>query len=179
MLSGEGMSNAVNIANQVGGFNEQKINDLYAQRKDILGQLTETSSAEFGTGWEGDDGKIYFSPDDVPEGTSIVGKAGTRDPNIPTQWVKSQTDAVNAIKEADTQLAKITNVINNVPDSAWSGWFGRGEASLRNILGSQDAVQAWRTNVSDLLVSGAIQNLPPGVASDLSLIHISEPTRPY
>ena len=37
---------------------------------------------------------------------------------------------------------------------------------MRDIFGTQDDVQAWRTHVHELLVSNAFHNLPPGVASD-------------
>ena len=176
LLGGEGFAGAAQAANAIGGFNSQRINALYDQRKSIQDRVTKAAlnkalpssggSNEFSTGWEGDDGNIYFDPNKVPAGVSIVGKAGTKDPNVPGKWITVQTESINAVKEADEQLAQITNVIDTIPDDAWSGVFGRGKKSLKQLLGSQDAADNWRTQVINLRTSAAIQNLPKGPASD-------------
>ena len=177
MLSGEGVAKSVQAANLVGGFNEQRINALYDQRKTIQDKVTKAAldqalpqgqaqSNEFGVGWEADDGEIYFNPNDVPPGVKIVGKAGTKNPDVPTKWVGVQTKAIEDIASIDARRAQIANITANVPENAWSGIFGSGAASIKDILGTQDAARNWRTEVAKLRNEIAIGDLPPGVASD-------------
>ncbi len=172
LLSGSGVEGAARAANQVGGFNAKRIDELYAQRRVIQDQITKATlgvaseGKEFGVGWTGDDGQVYFSPDEVPEGVKITGKAGTSNPDVPTKWVTSQTKAAEDIQSIDERRAKISNVLSDVPDKVWSGIFGAGAASLNKILGTQGEVDTWRTNVTALRNEVAIGDLPPGVASD-------------
>ena len=170
MLSGQGLNGSINAANAIGGFNEKKINDLYADRKmikdNVLKKKLGVNQTEFGTGWEGDDGNIYFNPNNVPEGVKIVGKAGTKNPDVPTKWVGVQTKAIEDISGIDQRLASITNILHNVPEDAWSGIFGSTEAKVKDLFGTQDEYTNWRTEVQKLRNEIAIGDLPPGVASD-------------
>ena len=72
-----GSAAAAGIAKQLAGASETELEQLYSQRNQILdsvqkqvlqieGFTTGEGSGEFGTGWEGDDGEIYFNPEDVP-----------------------------------------------------------------------------------------------------------------
>ncbi|WP_257283465.1 hypothetical protein [Endozoicomonas sp. SESOKO1] len=47
-----------------------------------------------------------------------------------------------------------------------SGAKGWTQAQLTGFFGSQDQLSQWRTDINNLRVSSAINNLPPGVASD-------------
>ena len=179
LLGGKGSSVAAQIANQMAGQDDARIEALYDTRNTIIERAREKvlkahglgaapSGEGFGTGWEGSDGKVYFSPEQVPDGVEITGKAGTVDPNVPTKWVSLQTEDAKSIGDIDKRRAQITNILGNVPENAdfWSGLLGATSARVADILGSQDALDVWRTNVAALRNEIAIGDLPPGVASD-------------
>ena len=170
MLNGEGINRSIQAANSVGRYNEQQINDLYSQRKAIQNQLVKpaaSSSDEFSQGWIGDDGNVYFSPSEVPQGVTIKGKAGTVDVgDLPARLQGQVNTAQERIDNAKRTLAGIEQIRHYEPEGGWSGIFGFGAKSVQDIFGSQDKANTWRTKVSGLLNQIALADLPPGAASD-------------
>ena len=77
-----------------------------------------------------------------------------------------QTKAIESVSEIDSRRASISNILANVPEGSWSGLFGSTSATLKDLLGTQDDVRVWRTEVAKLRNEIAIGDLPPGVASD-------------
>ena len=143
----------------------QAQHDDYLQ-KEFFGGTPTASDNLLANGWEGSDGKIYFDTAKVPEGVSIIGKAGTADSSIANPWVKAQVAALDEVKASDVQLAQITNVLTTIPDDPWGGVFGQAKKTYADLTGSQAAEDIWRTQVVGLTTSTAIASLPPGVASD-------------
>ena len=143
----------------------QAQHDDYLQ-KEFFGGTPTASDNLLANGWEGSDGKIYFDTTKVPEGVSIIGKAGTADSSIANPWVKAQVAALDEVKASDVQLAQITNVLTTIPDDPWGGVLGKAKKTYADLTGSQAAEDIWRTQVVGLTTSTAIASLPPGVASD-------------
>ena len=183
LLGGKGSTQAAQIANEIAGQDAERIEELYETRSAIIDKARAQLGLGTGVGTVGDqafrgsDGKLYFQGEGnqwvdsnnnpKPQDVTLKGKAATEDEgDLPTHLAKQVNTLDTSIRDTNTRQAKIVNVLRGIPDDAWSGIFGRGKKTVADLLGSQDAEDVWRTQVQDLMVTEAISNLPPGVASD-------------
>ena len=190
MLSGGGVQQSIAAANAVGSFNKQRIDELYDQRKTIQDRVTKEAlgqtfgeeetkgPSEFGTGYRGSDGNVYFNPNNVPAGVDITNKVGTEDEgDLPSKLQGSVDRLDTTIDESYNKVAKIQNVVDSLDKTGGafsSGVFGQGGEWMKKFFGTQDEVSTFRTLVNNLTLGEAISNRPPGPASDKDIALLRE-----
>ena len=179
LLSGSGFDGAIANMSNLPNFNQQELDQLYEQKDAIMDRLR--GNVEVGDqAFRGTDGKLYFQgtgnqwvdsnnqpkPDDV----DLKGKASTEDEgDLPAKLQTQVNTADESLNNAYGQKAQIVNVLRHIPGNAdfWSGrLFGGTRRAWKDLFGTQEELDTWRTQVRNLITSEAIGNLPPGVASD-------------
>ena len=73
---------------------------------------------------------------------------------------------VETVNTARRLKAKITNTISSIPADTSAGIFATATGKLKDIAGWRDQESTFRTLSTELINTGALQNLPPGSASE-------------
>ena len=190
MLSGEGINASIQAANQVGSFNEKRINALYDQRKTIQDRVTKsaldqaipgsTASAGspdvFGDTYKGSDGRLYSKRKDgtyidregnPPSSDVTLTKTGAEGADLPASVLKSIDTLHTEAEDLEINSDKLNRVINDIDSFGGAeGIFGTVSEFTKNVFGWQGGTSEWKKRYQDFRNSSVIANLPPGVASD-------------
>ncbi len=149
LLSGEGYEGAARAANQVGGFNAQRIDELYSQRKLIQDKITKDA-----LGITGEEAK-------AKSGTSGGGV------DLTATLQKEVRDLLDTSERGKLNSGRIDGLISNIESAGGLEGVGGTTAELyKGIVGAQGDVSLWKSNFTRLINSEVVNNLPPGVASD-------------
>jgi hypothetical protein len=118
---------------------------------------------------DGSSKREYRSPDFTP--TSRKPTADYID--------KSIGKADDEAYRANSVVQETTGIIGRMDeigsDNWLAGYAGKGSEFIKNAMGTEDFVTAVRKQYSDIKVRSAINNLPPGVASDKDIALVLEP----
>ena len=199
MLSGEGMARSVQVANSVGGFNKQRIDELYDQRKTIQDRVSkEALDNTFGASGSGDssvfgdtyvdpDGNKYFKYKDQagyegPDGEKVLKlpsgtvKQTSQSADLPSSVLKSINTLTTEADDADGQAEQFEFVKEDIlaNPAGSEGIFGTISESVKNTFGWQGGTSQWKVNYRRLKNETAIDQLPPGVASDRDIAIVME-----
>ena len=99
-----------------------------------------------------------------PEGAVPQTKTGTSSEGDLSARLQGFANTLDTnIRTANAKLARMTNILAKpAEDAGWSGVLGRGLAGLKNIFGTQNAVDEWRRQVEAFIGQESLTNLPPG-----------------
>lgn len=98
--------------------------------------------------------------------------AGIINENLTASLQKDYIATGQAARESSAnalRYSELANQINQVKDQFGAGTAGGWEESYKNIVGSQDAVSDLKTRYRSVRASAAMDNLPPGAASDVDV----------
>jgi hypothetical protein len=113
--------------------------------------------------------KTYMGPEFIPR--SRMPGAEYIDKSIDTAD-KENFRANSAIEETGAIISRM----DEIGEDNWlAGVAGKGSEFIKNVMGTEDFVTAVRKQYSDIKVRSAINNLPPGVASDRDIQLVLEP----
>ena len=176
LLGGESMGNALHYANQTPFFDDEDLNELLDQRKNLM------------TGLQND----YLSSQGIDTSsagaTSTSGAGGTipRDgwsyPKLTATLQKEVRDLQKSYTDKNQAIGRINGLITDIESSGGAeGAVGNAAEYIKKLAGGQNNVSQWKTDFTRLVNSEVVNNLPPGVASDrdIDLIKSGFPTNDW
>lgn len=105
---------------------------------------------------------------------------------IPASRMPGAEFIQKGIEKADAEnyrangvIAETSGIIQRMDEIGEDNWLsgvaGKGSEFIKNVMGTEDFVTSVRKQYSEIKVKNAIQNLPPGVASDRDIQLVLEP----
>ena len=184
LLGGKSSAQAAQIANSIAGSSDERIAAMYAERGKLMDQArkavfgdTGKGDSVFGDTYVDGEGNLYYKykdragyegPDgpvqNLPAGSV---KQGTQGADLPASVQKSVNTLIDDADANDTNAERFDYIIEDIDEHGGAeGIFGQVGEFLKNTFGWQGGTSEWKTKYRDLKNSTAINNLPPGVASD-------------
>ena len=152
LLGGESMSSALQVANQTPFFDEEDLDQLLAQRKDLMNGLHNE----------------YLESQGITTAGTDAAASGTDKPiKLTATLEKEIRDLTKKSEENKLVAGRINGLIGDIEThGGWAGVGGTAAEFFKGLAGSQENVSQWKSDFTRLVNSEIVNNLPPGVASD-------------